>query len=165
MYTFGKKLEGVYTHTAPNQEKLTIKGPLKEDLVFKVLFLEKRNPGYQYQYAVIEDDNTEEAKFKWEVGDMGGCSARCGGGIQTALLHCFEARAGKVSDGFCSELPTPETPSQHCNTHPCPTKWRTGKWGECNACKGKPGVRKRGVECVEENPNPVGEFILVEDDR
>ncbi|KAL1516603.1 hypothetical protein ABEB36_000497 [Hypothenemus hampei] len=164
VYKFGKT-EGIYTHSAPNQEKLVIRGPLQEVLVFKLMFLKRENVGYQYQYANMLADGIEEPKFHWEIGDMGDCSARCSGGIQIARLDCVEEKAGKVSDTFCSLMKSPDLPTQHCNTQPCTIKWKTGKWSKCNACKGKPSVQKRGIECIEENPNPLGEDILIENDR
>ena len=67
--------------------------------------------------------------YWWYMGNWSGCSATCGGGVQTRQVTCVREHAGEsnhgsdwmdVADTFCtrSGLAKPAT-SQGCNTQPC----------------------------------------------
>ncbi|XP_068910126.1 A disintegrin and metalloproteinase with thrombospondin motifs 7-like isoform X3 [Tenebrio molitor] len=160
--SFGET-EGIYSTPEPDKEKLVIHGPLTEDLVFFAVFFKPENVGYHYKYAEPSLDTSYVPKYHWEQLDWEECTARCGGGVTTAKWDCIEDKAGKVSDSLCSSLGKPEVASKSCNTQPCKTKWKIGKWGKCHACKFKSGVRVREVECVKESPHAGADDILVED--
>ncbi|KAL1490990.1 hypothetical protein ABEB36_011654 [Hypothenemus hampei] len=104
-----------------------------------------------------------EPKYRWDIVEYKRCTAKCEGGIQEPMINCLEETAGKVADAYCEKLEKPEVPARKCNEKPCITEWRVGKWGRCRACKKKGGVRLRDVQCVKQNPNPIGDYIIVED--
>lgn len=75
----------------------------------------------------------------------------------------MEDKLGKVSETMClGVMDKPEVDTKACMEQPCKTRWRVGMWGECNACTKRGGIRSRGVECMQENPERNSEDILVE---
>lgn len=61
-------------------------------------------------------------KYHWEQIDWDDCSAKCGGGFQTAKVTCVEEKAGKVSSSFCENAEKPEALTKKCNENACKTK-------------------------------------------
>ncbi|CAH1985625.1 unnamed protein product [Acanthoscelides obtectus] len=157
--------EGVYEHVEPGKELVLIHGPTKEDLIFHVCFYKDENVGYRYKYAEATTELNYTPHYHWELLEFTDCSAKCGGGQQTSKYDCVEDKAGKVSDSYCTGEEKPEPTTKRCNEQACEIKWKVGKWGECQACKGKSGVRAREVECVRESSKVGEDDILVEDDK
>lgn len=62
-------------------------------------------------------------QYHWELLDWEDCSAKCGGGVQTAKYDCVEDKAGKVSATFCAGEEKPQTLTKKCSEQPCQTKY------------------------------------------
>lgn len=80
------------------------------------------NPGYRYKYAEASSDLNYNPQYHWELLDWEECTAKCGGGIQTAKYECVEDKAGKVSSTFCTGEEKPQASIKKCNEQPCKTK-------------------------------------------
>ncbi|XP_064608377.1 ADAMTS-like protein 3 isoform X2 [Liolophura sinensis] len=88
---------------------------------------------------------------RWEISGFGRCSVKCGGGISRRPVRCVQQMAPgeenvvMVDESQCTGAKRPET-EEPCNEHPCPAKWRTGKWSQCSMpCGG--GLQTREVIC------------------
>mmetsp|Transcript_12349 Transcript_12349/g.29382 ORF Transcript_12349/g.29382 Transcript_12349/m.29382 type:complete len:541 (+) Transcript_12349:2-1624(+) len=85
------------------------------------------------------DGKAKKLEAKWQTGNWGACSTRCGEGTRVRSVTCT---TGVAED--CSAHHKPEE-MQACEAHDgC--QWRTGEWGECSGHCG-PGKRKREVTC------------------
>lgn len=72
---------------------------------------------------------------RWEISGFGRCSVKCGGGVSRRPVRCVQQMAPgeenvvMVDESHCTGSKRPET-EEPCNEHPCPAKWRTGKWSQ-----------------------------------
>ncbi|XP_066923379.1 SCO-spondin-like isoform X8 [Clytia hemisphaerica] len=88
---------------------------------------------------------------KWSSwGGYGGCSKRCGGGLQTRSRSCNNpapAHSGNPCKGS-------STSSKRCNTHECPVNGNWGKWSGFGVCSKKcgGGTKSRSRRCNNSSP-------------
>lgn len=128
-----------------------------------MVFYRNENVGYHYKYWEPVAQSTYQPRYHWEFVEWEDCSVRCGGGTQIAQPVCLEEKAGKVTPTYCDQAEKPEPKTRKCHEEPCKTKWRIGKWGPCNACRYKSGVRIREVDCVRESQVAGKEDVLIDD--
>ncbi|GFX18024.1 ADAMTS-like protein 1 [Trichonephila clavipes] len=75
------------------------------------------------------------------------------GRIQLSESSCRNKETNEeVDPRLCNLSIRPRTKAKHCNRHPCPVVWATGKWGPCSVTCGV-GVQSRPVFCVQGGPN------------
>ncbi|XP_012140615.2 A disintegrin and metalloproteinase with thrombospondin motifs 7 isoform X2 [Megachile rotundata] len=134
--------------TRPNQEALTIPGPVMKDLV--ILVVPKENVTVKYSYGVKEK-SPRKPEFSWDFVDWEKCSANCGPGEQISKPRCLERIAGLVDEMFCKNIPKPEAKVRPCHRAPCLPRWMIGEWQGCPSCY-LGCEKKRAVICVR----PVG---------
>lgn len=89
----------------------------------QVVFYITENVGYHYRYAEPTPQSTYQPRYHWEFLEWGECSARCGGGVETADADCVEDRAGKVTPTFCDVNEKPQPKKRKCNEQACKTKY------------------------------------------
>ncbi|XP_078800984.1 A disintegrin and metalloproteinase with thrombospondin motifs 17-like isoform X2 [Oryzias latipes] len=97
--------------------------------------------------------NSQPCHYRWTAGHWGGCSARCGPGVQQREVSCVqELQNGSLiptKNRFCSgEKPSP---LQDCEGTLCRMMWTASEWSECSSACGS-GVQRRKVLCA----NPQG---------
>uniref|UniRef100_A0A3P9HQR8 ADAM metallopeptidase with thrombospondin type 1 motif, 17 n=1 Tax=Oryzias latipes TaxID=8090 RepID=A0A3P9HQR8_ORYLA len=97
--------------------------------------------------------NSQPCHYRWTAGHWGGCSARCGPGVQQREVSCVqELQNGSLiptKNRFCSgEKPSP---LQDCEGSLCRMMWTASEWSECSSACGS-GVQRRKVLCA----NPQG---------
>ncbi|XP_046688559.1 uncharacterized protein LOC124374370 isoform X2 [Homalodisca vitripennis] len=136
---------GVY-EVRSAMERIFIRGPTSEELVFHVLFREQ-NKGIHYQYAVMETDFNYVPRYLWQYLDWDPCTDPCSGGSQRAHAKCVEDRGGVVDDQFCTESSRPLDVIRPCNDFPCQAKWWVSVWSDC-ICTGTTSVMFRSVLCM-----------------
>ncbi|XP_011497217.1 PREDICTED: ADAMTS-like protein 1 [Ceratosolen solmsi marchali] len=100
------------------------------------------------------DGSTCNIKYTWTLESTADCSESCGGGFKIATSVCKSSGVEEkiVDNSKCVLDLKPDKVLLPCNTHPCSTKWLTGKWSECSISCGS-GSRNRAVFCIEENGN------------
>jgi len=67
---------------------------------------------------------SRDYQYIWLQGGFGGCTASCGGGVQTQVVSCQREDGVIVADAFCLGAKPPTNSS--CNTVACPPSF---SWG------------------------------------
>ncbi|KAG8227019.1 hypothetical protein J437_LFUL000325, partial [Ladona fulva] len=90
-------------------------------------------------------------KFIWKLSGFSECSKSCGGGVQTATVHCVrEHNHTPVPERRCTPHDRPSPQTVRCNIKPCPAEWVAGDWGPCSVSCGSGGMQTRDVWCQQE---------------
>ncbi|XP_057712084.1 ADAMTS-like protein 1 isoform X2 [Corythoichthys intestinalis] len=97
--------------------------------------------------------------ISWRADPWTPCSASCGGGTQTRLVHCVEGTDGasrEVERHRCLGTGRRPSNSRMCNVLPC-ASWATSSWGLCNGqCVGPSlAAQHRRVFCQDTNGTKV----------
>lgn len=93
--------------------------------------------------------NDKPCPQRWELGEFGGCSKTCGGGLKTRSVTCIQEFAQgpnwlTLPDVMCSRpIPDRDVP---CNTENCPANWVVSNWSGCSVTCGF-GVQTRRQLC------------------
>jgi len=62
------------------------------------------------------------ASYVWQSSSWGGCSASCGGGLQSRSVSCvLSGTSTAAAESNCAFAGTKPAASQMCNTSPCPS--------------------------------------------
>ncbi|XP_078390291.1 thrombospondin type-1 domain-containing protein 4-like [Cetorhinus maximus] len=108
--------------------------------------------------SVAEACNTHACPAFWSVGAWSQCSKTCGRGIHNRQVLCRQAYANRtvtVHHHSCGHLEKPNA-TQPCEARAC-THWQIQTdWESCSVPCGV-GQRKRGIRCVSNQGNVVGE--------
>ncbi|MEQ2300220.1 A disintegrin and metalloproteinase with thrombospondin motifs 9, partial [Ameca splendens] len=100
--------------------------------------------------AVITEPCNTECELRWHVDRKSECTAQCGIGYRTLVIHCTKIRRSdgkvqKVDDRYCSGQHKPDD-RESCHGDCNPGGWDYSPWSECsNSCGG--GTRRRGAVC------------------
>ncbi|XP_068164161.1 ADAMTS-like protein 1 isoform X3 [Antennarius striatus] len=91
-----------------------------------------------------------EELHDWEYDGFTECSEICGGGVQEAVIICFNKQTRQTVDhNLCISSSRPPQLLQDCKTQPCPPRWETGAWSSCSATCGV-GLMSRTVACAKQ---------------
>uniref|UniRef100_A0A1B6E382 Peptidase M12B domain-containing protein n=2 Tax=Clastoptera arizonana TaxID=38151 RepID=A0A1B6E382_9HEMI len=129
-----------------NMERIFIRGPTTEALIFHAIFNEA-NKGIRYQYAIREGDSSYMPRYEWQFVDWDACTAPCSGGAQRARAKCVEGRGGVVDDTYCISNTRPVDVVRPCNNSPCRPIWWVSIWSEC-ICTSSGSKMFRSVLCM-----------------
>ncbi|XP_057704343.1 A disintegrin and metalloproteinase with thrombospondin motifs 7 isoform X2 [Corythoichthys intestinalis] len=85
----------------------------------------------------------------WKVGEWTKCSRKCGGGVKSREVQCFDMRDNRSLRPFhCRAMSSRPQSQMPCHPQPC-LDWYTSSWGQCSeVCGG--GEQQRLVTCPEE---------------
>ncbi|XP_077445946.1 A disintegrin and metalloproteinase with thrombospondin motifs 7 isoform X2 [Stigmatopora argus] len=86
----------------------------------------------------------------WKVGEWTRCSTKCGGGVKSREVQCFDVRDNRTLRPFhCRAMSSRPQSQMPCHLQPC-LDWYTSSWGQCSeVCGG--GGQQRLVTCPEED--------------
>ncbi|CAM9897415.1 unnamed protein product [Lampetra planeri] len=136
-------------------EKMTVKGPLKQPLNVMVLLFHDHNVGIHYEFTVPVNRSARHGErprtplYMWTHVGWEDCSVQCGGGEVRSILGCTKIvnrSQSCVPDEDCRNVSRPPLQNRHCNSHPCPNRWKVSDWSPCSRTCGK-GLQTRSVSC------------------
>nr|XP_032803926.1 A disintegrin and metalloproteinase with thrombospondin motifs 17 isoform X2 [Petromyzon marinus] len=136
-------------------EKMTVKGPLKQPLNVMVLLFHDHNVGIHYEFTVPVNRSARHGErprtplYMWTHVGWENCSVQCGGGEVRSILGCTKIvnrSQSCVPDEDCRNVSRPPLQNRHCNSHPCPNRWKVSEWSPCSRTCGK-GLQTRSVSC------------------
>uniref|UniRef100_A0A6Q2WWI9 Peptidase M12B domain-containing protein n=1 Tax=Esox lucius TaxID=8010 RepID=A0A6Q2WWI9_ESOLU len=148
-----------YSGTTSAVETLQATRPLQEPLTVEVLSVGKMTPPrIRYTFYLSQEHHKEKTlrkeersqsqnsvlidSNKWSTGSWEECTASCGIGLQTRLVHCTDTEGKTATDCDSSQRPVP---TRACGD-PCP-KWDIGQWSLCSKTCGR-GFKRRLLRCV-----------------
>ncbi|XP_069122037.1 A disintegrin and metalloproteinase with thrombospondin motifs 6-like isoform X5 [Argopecten irradians] len=103
---------------------------------------------YKRPQETLWDCNTKDCPPQWHSDDWSSCSKSCGTGAQSRVVQCVIIQGDSYSvagDSHCNLAHKP-SPTQQCNTQPCPGFWKSGAWATCSRTCGR-GTQTRDVNC------------------
>ncbi|KAH7730490.1 thrombospondin [Aphelenchoides avenae] len=130
-------------------ERLTARGPLKEELTVALLYQRgagSKDSAIKYEFSIPLD---QDVPYLYKPGEWSSCSVTCGKGVQTRTPFCIDTtNQQRVDDNLCDEnnatKPEVEKP---CQTVDCEAEWFEGDWEECSQSCGNTGLQYRIVYC------------------
>lgn len=91
--------------------------------------------------------------YDWQVGEWGGCSMTCGGGLQQRVVKCvyFNNTGAIEAPGKCDESRHYQATIRSCSTDACGAyTWVVGAWEPCTQNCGTGGTQSRTMSCQTE---------------
>ncbi|ETN69195.1 Kunitz/Bovine pancreatic trypsin inhibitor domain protein [Necator americanus] len=156
------ELNGVhFEYDDSKPERITAKGPLKEDVTVSVLFRKgNRDAAIKYEFSI---PLMEDVDYMYKPGEWSSCSVTCGKGVMTRTPYCIDTKSQRrVNDALCDNAnytkPEHEKP---CETVDCDSEWFEGDWEPCSQTCGDEGEQYRVVYCHQIFAN--GRRVTVED--
>ncbi|VDM61275.1 unnamed protein product [Angiostrongylus costaricensis] len=156
------ELNGVhFEYDESKPEKITAKGPLKQEVIVAVLFRKgNRDAAIKYEFSVPV---IEDLDYIYKPGEWSACSVTCGKGVQTRTPYCIDTKTeARVNDQLCDDAnstkPEFEKP---CETVNCDAEWFEGEWEPCSQSCGDQGEQYRVVYCHQVFAN--GRRVTVDD--